>query len=59
MTARSSLHADVTNSAQRYHGLDFIRASLLLLGVVIHVAASFVEGPAGADWLYRDPNTTP
>ena len=59
MTARSSFHADVTNSAQRYHGLDFIRASMLLLGVVIHVAASFVEGPAGADWPYRDPNTTP
>ena len=56
---RSSPHADVTNSAQRYHGLDFIRASMLLLGVVIHVAASFVEGPAGADWPYRDPNTTP
>lgn len=59
MTARSLLHADVTNSAQRYHGLDFIRASMLLLGVVIHVAASFVEGPAGSDWRYRDPNTTP
>ena len=59
MTARSSFHADVTNSAQRYHGLDFIRASMLLLGVVIHVAASFVEGPAGGDWPYRDPNTTP
>ena len=59
MTARSLLNDDVTNSAQRYHGLDFIRASMLLLGVVIHVAASFVEGPAGADWPYRDPNTTP
>ena len=59
MRARSSFHADVTNSAQRYHGLDFIRASMLLLGVVIHVAASFVEGPAGSDWRYRDPNTTP
>ena len=59
MTTRSSPHADATNSAQRYHGLDFIRASMLLLGVVIHVAVSFVEGPAGSDWRYRDPNTTP
>ncbi len=59
MTTRSLLNADVTNSAQRYHGLDFIRASMLLLGVVIHVAVSFVEGPAGSDWRYRDPNTTP
>jgi peptidoglycan/LPS O-acetylase OafA/YrhL len=59
MTTRSSPHADATNSAQRYHGLDFIRASMLLLGVVLHVAASFVEGPAGADWPYHDPNTTP
>lgn len=59
MTTRSSPHTDATNSAQRYHGLDFIRASMLLLGVVIHVAASFVEGPAGSDWRYRDPNTTP
>ena len=59
MTTRSSPHADATNSAQRYHGLDFIRASMLLLGVVIHVAVSFVEGPAGSDWPYRDPNTTP
>ena len=32
---------------------------MLLLGVVIHVAVSFVEGPAGSDWRYRDPNTTP
>jgi fucose 4-O-acetylase-like acetyltransferase len=59
MTTRSSPHADATNSAQRYHGLDFIRASMLLLGVVIHVAVSFVEGPAGSDWPYRDPNATP
>lgn len=59
MTVRSSFHTDVTNSAWRYHGLDFIRASMLLLGVVLHVAASFVEGPAGAEWPYRDPNPTP
>lgn len=59
MTARSSFHADGTNSARHYHGLDFIRASMLLLGVVVHVAASFVEGPAGAEWPYRDPNATP
>ena len=58
MTVRSSSLAGAIDPAQRYYGLDFIRASMLLLGVVVHVAASFIEGPAGAEWPYHDPDPT-
>lgn len=61
MPDQFSPHSDseVVDSAKRYYGLDFIRVSMLLLGVVIHVAASFVEGPGDVVWPYRDPNPTP
>ena len=53
---------NVTPTRERYHGLDFIRASMMLLGVVIHVAISYLgpmEGlPDQARWAYTDPNHT-
>jgi len=41
----------------RHHGLDFVRASMMLLGVVLHTALCFQETPGA--WVYQDPNTTP
>lgn len=39
--------------ADRYHGLDFVRASMMMLGVVLHTALVFL--PEG--WIYLDPQT--
>ena len=37
----------------RYHGLDFVRASMMSLGVVLHTALVYM--PEG--WIYTDPNS--
>jgi glucan biosynthesis protein C len=54
---------ETTRPQKRYHGLDFLRASMMLLGVVIHVAISYttpIEGiPEQVRWAYNDPNHTP
>jgi fucose 4-O-acetylase-like acetyltransferase len=42
----------------RYHGLDFLRAAMMLLGVVLHVSTSYIEAPADGGWPLRDPNGT-
>jgi peptidoglycan/LPS O-acetylase OafA/YrhL len=42
----------------RHHGLDFLRATMMLLGVVLHIAASYVAAPADGGWPLRDPNGT-
>ncbi len=39
---------------RRYHGLDAIRAVMMTLGLVLHVALCYGEGP----WVYKDPETT-
>jgi peptidoglycan/LPS O-acetylase OafA/YrhL len=44
--------------AARFHGLDALRAAMMLLGVVLHVACSFQLGEADAGWGYRDPSTS-
>lgn len=41
----------------RYHGLDLLRGSMMLLGVVLHVALCFQPEPGS--WLYQDPRGTP
>ena len=38
---------------ERYHGLDFTRAAMMSLGVVLHTALVYM--PEG--WIYTDPNT--
>lgn len=44
---------DKTNeTAQRFYGLDGLRAVMVLLGVVIHSALNYVESPRG--WFYHD-----
>ena len=40
---------------KRYHGMDFIRATMMMLGVVLHTALVFM--PEG--WLYMDPQSSP
>ena len=45
----------------RYHGLDFLRAGMMLLGIVLHVSVSYivrVEGAPPVPWPYADPDQT-
>jgi glucan biosynthesis protein C len=44
---------------QRYHALDALRAAMMLLGLVLHSAASYTSRPLGAAWPYHDPQTSP
>ena len=41
-------------SPRRYHGLDAIRAVMMALGLLLHVALCYGDGP----WIYKDPATT-
>ncbi len=55
--ARESNGGDCDPGAsRRYHGLDLLRASMMFLGVVLHVAMNYQLSPADAAWPYRDPN---
>ena len=48
--------SDPSASAARYHGLDALRAAMMLLGLVLHVATSFIAAPPDGAWPLRDPN---
>lgn len=48
MDAKSGLEGE------RFHGLDALRASLMALGVLLHVACSFQLGEPDGGWPYRD-----
>lgn len=41
----------------RYHSLDALRASMMLLGVVLHSMASYSTAPIGDSWPFRDTHT--
>jgi glucan biosynthesis protein C len=43
---------------RRYHSLDQLRAVMMLLGLVIHSAASFTAVPLGRSWPYQDASTS-
>ena len=43
---------------QRYHSLDALRASMMLLGLVLHSGASYIRGPITWMWPYRDSQTS-
>ncbi|RJG03074.1 acyltransferase family protein [Noviherbaspirillum sedimenti] len=45
------------NPAQRFHSLDNLRAIMMWLGIVLHVAVNHVVGKSPLPW--RDPETTP
>ena len=38
----------------RYHALDALRATMMLLGLVLHSAASYMQTPLGWVWPYHD-----
>jgi glucan biosynthesis protein C len=45
-------------ASHRYHSLDALRASMMLLGLVLHSAVSYVVAPLGTAWPYKDPATS-
>ena len=44
-----------TRALHRYHGLDALRAAMMLLGLVLHSAAAYITLPLPV-WIYRDPD---
>ena len=34
---------------QRYHGLDFLRAAMMLMGIILHVGVCYMPFPYGDD----------
>ena len=34
---------------QRYHGLDFLRAAMMLMGIILHVGVIYMPFPYGDD----------
>jgi fucose 4-O-acetylase-like acetyltransferase len=42
----------------RYHSLDALRASMMLLGLVLHSMASYAATPLGDGWPYQDARTS-
>jgi glucans biosynthesis protein C len=56
------LSSEVVMSAssdfKRMHALDALRAAMMLLGLVLHSAVSFVITPLGASWPYQDRQTS-
>ncbi len=43
----------------RIYGLDALRATMMLLGLVVHTVFSFSTIDWGSDWPYKDVYTTP
>jgi peptidoglycan/LPS O-acetylase OafA/YrhL len=46
------------SDASRLHALDGLRAAMMLLGLVLHSAASYTFTPLGDAWPYRDRQTS-
>ncbi|MFM1935485.1 MAG: hypothetical protein RI990_444 [Planctomycetota bacterium] len=46
----------VHHHERRFHGLDLLRGSMMLLGVVLHCALTYMDGPADGGWPLRDPD---
>lgn len=42
----------------RLHSLDALRASMMLLGLVLHSAVSYMVTPIQPAWPYKDPSTS-
>jgi peptidoglycan/LPS O-acetylase OafA/YrhL len=47
-----------TRAVHRYHALDALRATMMLLGLVLHSAVSYQVEPLHVVWPYKDPNTS-
>ena len=48
----------MSSSAVRYHALDGLRAVMMLLGLVIHAAVSYMTLPATDVWPFRGESTS-
>jgi len=44
---------------ERHHGIDALRAAMMLLGVVLHLSINYIEGPEDPIWPFRDASRTP
>ena len=55
-SAQSARPEPPDRAHRRYHGLDFVRATMMMLGVVLHTALVYLPTD---DWVYRDPNSSP
>jgi glucans biosynthesis protein C len=42
----------------RLHSLDALRAAMMLLGLLLHSAVSYITVPLGAPWPYQDAQTS-
>ena len=47
------------NTRPRYHGLDGLRASMMLLGLVLHATLSYSEVDYGDGWPFKDAAAHP
>ncbi len=56
---RCEIAAAPADPTPRYHGLDVLRAAMMLLGVVLHAACNYIPGPADGGWPAREPDTSP
>ena len=46
------------SAPEHCHGLDFIRAAMMMLVVVLHSSISFIPNSPDLLWPYRDPQST-
>lgn len=49
----------MTRDLRRLPGLDALRAAMMLLGLVLHSAASYTATSLGEAWPYQDAQTSP
>ncbi|WP_282121915.1 acyltransferase family protein [Algibacter mikhailovii] len=47
-----------TNKTERLHALDSLRAIMMILGIVLHSANTYVVADYGASWPLKDPDST-
>lgn len=46
------------NKTERLHALDSLRAIMMILGIVLHSANTYVVADYGASWPLKDPDST-
>jgi glucan biosynthesis protein C len=46
-------------AAVRYHALDGLRSTMMLLGLVVHAACTYTTFPLGESWPLKDQRTSP
>lgn len=51
--------ASASPPLQRYHSFDSLRATMMLLGLVLHTAINYMTFPTGDTWPYKDAQTSP